>query len=217
MVEVEVVVGVAVVVGVGVGGEVVVGVGVGVVVVVVVRKRGAVNWHDVNFVAVDPGLRGCGVAIFTRGTLMRAAYVKNSMESGRGYAAHAAMADAVDKWMTTREPLNTSDIIIEFPQIYGASTSKKGDDNDLLDLAGVGGAIASMFNTMRILSPHPRDWKGQVPKETMTERIRRALSDTERANIEKCPASLMHNVLDAAGIGLWQLGRLNKKVYPHAD
>ena len=42
--------------------------------------------------------------------------------------------------------------------------------------------------------------------------VRDALDAYEREKIEKCPSSLMHNVLDSAGIGLWKLGRLNKKV-----
>ena len=81
-------------------------------------------------------------------------------------------------------------------------------------MVAVGAAVASHFPVVETL--FPADWKGQVPKEVMTERIRRSLTEEERGRIEKCKASLMHNVLDACGIGLYRLGRLNKKVY-HND
>lgn len=161
---------------------------------------------------VDPGLRGCGVAMFKEGTLVEAAYVKNPVESGRGYAAHAALGRAVCKSHSIAHR-----VVIEHPRVYPGSAQQKGDLNDLLDVVAVGAAVATFAHAAEVATVFPSDWKGQVPKETMTERIRRSLTDAERAAIQKCPASLMHNVLDACGIGLHALGRLNKKVYPHAD
>ena len=179
-------------------------------------------YHAPNFhlVAVDPGLRGCGVALFKGGTLLRAAYVKNNAE-GRGYNAHVGAANAVRLWLYPTPMID--ELVIEFPRVYPGSAQQKGDLNDLLDVAGVGAAISAAVRLSempvgsRVEHVFPSDWKGNVPKETMTERIRRSLTDEERRAIEKCPASLMHNTLDACGIGLYKLGRLNKKVYPHAD
>lgn len=181
-------------------------------------------YHSTGFrlVAVDPGLRGCGVALFQGGTLLRAAYVKNNGE-GRGYAAHVIAGASVQRWLMS-EGDGLDALVVELPRVYPGSAQQKGDLNDLLDVAGVGAAVATAlrfdaFAGALLLASHvfPSDWKGNVPKETMTERIRRSLTDEERRAIEKCPASLMHNVLDACGIGLHKLGRLNKKVYPHAD
>lgn len=161
-----------------------------------------------RLLCVDPGLRGCGVAEFEGIDLKRAAYVKNPVETGRGYIAHKMMAYEVQSWARTAVVLGAS-AIIEHPRIYPGSAQQKGDLNDLLDVAGVGAAVSVHF--MKPVTVFPSDWKGNVPKDMMTERIRRALTDEERARIEKCPASLMHNVLDAIGIGLWKLGRINKK------
>lgn len=175
---------------------------------------------ECRLVAVDPGLRGCGVALFKGGTLLRAAYVKNNAE-GRGYNAHVGAANAVRLWLYPAPMID--ELVVEFPRVYPGSAQQKGDLNDLLDVAGVGAAVSTairMFDMpidSRADHVFPSDWKGNVPKETMTERIRRSLTDEERKRIEKCPASLMHNTLDACGIGLYKLGRLNKKVYPHAD
>jgi hypothetical protein len=159
------------------------------------------------FTCVDPGLRGCGVAEFEGGDLLRAAYVKNP-EAGRGYNAHEAMGSAVAEWISE----SSERIIIEHPRIYPGAQQQKGDLNDLLDVVACGASVAASFRTNYIETVFPGEWKGQVPKEMMTARISRAITDAERAKIEKCPASLMHNLLDAVGLGLWKLGRLNKKV-----
>lgn len=156
---------------------------------------------------VDPGLRGCGVAEFVGGNLVRAAYVKNPREVGRGYEAHRTMARAVKQWMTP----HVDRLVIELPRVYPGSAQQKGDLNDLLDLAGVGGAIASSCTT-EVESVFPADWKGQTPKDVMTERIKRACTPEEKATAEKCAASLAHNLWDSVGIGLYKLSRLNRKV-----
>lgn len=153
---------------------------------------------------VDPGLRGCGVAEFNEHELLRAAYVKNPVEFGRGYVAHNGMGGAVAGWCH-----KASVALIEHPVIYPGSAQQKGDLNDLLDVVAVGASVASHYS--KPITVFPSDWKGNVPKDVMTERIRRAITDEERSRIEKCPANLMHNVLDAIGIGLWKLGRINKR------
>lgn len=161
----------------------------------------------VRILCVDPGLRGCGAALFDGGFLVNAAYVENPVTHGRGYKAHSEMGCAVSRWIAK----DVDRLIIEHPRVYPGSAQQKGDPNDLLDVAAVGAAVASWCNYRETETVFPSEWKGQVPKETMTERIRRSLSDIERHNIAKCKASLMHNVLDACGIGLWRLGRINRR------
>jgi hypothetical protein len=165
-----------------------------------------------RMICVDPGLRGCGVAEFVEGNLTRAAYVKNPRAEGRGYAAHASMAGAIYNWVG--KPV-VDKFIIEHPRIYPGSAQQKGDLNDLLDVVGVGSAIAASFPEYTVDSVFPSDWKGQVPKDVMTARISKAILQNERACIEKCPASLMHNLLDAVGIGLWKLSRINQRTVHH--
>ena len=165
-----------------------------------------------RMLCVDPGLRGCGVAEFTAGNLTRAAYVKNPVLSGRGYGAHSQMARAVHEWRSSV----SEKCIIEHPRVYPGSAQQKGDPNDLLDVCAVGAAIASICEVATD-TVFPSDWKGQVPKEMMTERISKAITPEERLTIEKCPATLMHNVVDAVGIGFHALGRLNKRMVHRGD
>ncbi len=54
---------------------------------------------SVVVVAVDPGIRGCGVAVFRDSVLVAAAYVASPVESGNQTAACLAMALAVWAWV----------------------------------------------------------------------------------------------------------------------
>lgn len=164
-----------------------------------------------RMLCVDPGVRGCGVAEFVEGKLVRAAYVKNP-SSGRGYAVANSLARTLQKSIVTYH----HDIaVIEYPRAYG-SVHQKGDPNDLLDVAAVGAAVSMLFDPSNIESVFPSDWKGNVPKQKMLVRIFGKLSLVERAVIQQANKSDMEDVLDAIGIGLWKLGRLTERKF-HND
>lgn len=165
---------------------------------------------------VDPGLRGVGVAVFEGKTLWRAAYLENPIRSGRGYRVASAMAFEVHRWLDISALTVPDKAVIEFPRIYPGHA--KIDNNDLLDIATVGAAIATWCEADEIVSVFPADWKGTVKKEVMTARIKGALSPAEAHRIDKnCQRRLLHNVYDAVGIGLWRFGRLHKKLLPGAS
>jgi hypothetical protein len=166
-----------------------------------------------RLMSLDPGLRGCGIANYLGGALREAAYVKNPVETGRGYAAHVGMGRELFQWAMENPP---DHIVIEHPRVYPSAAQQKGDPNDLLDLVGVGAAFAAHFSCT-VETVFPSDWKGQVPKDIMVDRIRRALSPEELATIAPCAAGLRHNIYDACGIGLWKLSRINRKVVHHGD
>jgi hypothetical protein len=174
-------------------------------------------------VAVDPGIRGCGVACFTDGVLDRAAYVKSPARSGNGLWECVAVARAVEDWYE-----GVADVVaVEWPQVY-ASRIMKGqqggdkDPNDLLALCGIDAAVATLLlevgwehgNPMspsKFVTYRPREWKGQMTKEACHTRLRSRLSPDETAVVDAASReakSLAHNMLDAVGIGLHHLGRL---------
>ncbi len=99
-----------------------------------------------------------------------------------------------------------SELVLEVPQVYRQGL-QKGDPADLIELAGVDGALAALITAGKTTGYLPQRWKGQVPKEIHHKRILAKLSETEKAAIEPTPASLLHNVYDAIGIGLFHLGR----------
>jgi hypothetical protein len=95
-------------------------------------------------------------------------------------------------------------LVTEIPQVYKRG-SGTGDPNDLVDLAGVVGALvggirARMESARVVWSPVPREWKGQLPKEVTQARVDAELSDGEKARIKW--SGEKHNIYDAIHLGL---------------
>lgn len=154
---------------------------------------------------VDPGLRMCGAALWTRdGRLVSGALIKGAAED-RDAKAWATMAGEVWEWTKLETwRLQTAPVtfwVSEFPKVYTVGKSK-GDPDDLLQLAGVVGALTGKLGPGEIVRPY--QWKGQVPKPVMVERIKSKLT-AEELELVRLPRakSLHHNIWDAVGIGLW--------------
>jgi hypothetical protein len=173
-------------------------------------------------ISIDPGVSVCGVAIFWVGTqeLYAAALIQGISDARVPFADRIeALAYDAQTWVGAKlKGENYSrTVAVEIPQVYEAAR-QKGDQNDLISVAFSAGAVAravtcSFYTGSGPLSVSykPREWKGTIDADTMTARIESRLTDYERRKIEKCAASLRHNVIDAVGIGLHYLGRLNRK------
>ncbi|MCP3104638.1 hypothetical protein LZ198_37820 [Myxococcus sp. K15C18031901] len=177
-------------------------------------------------VALDPGLRECGVALFDldTGELLVAGMPTNFESKARGLAAWASMATATAAFVSSfLEPLRAAGeavaivVVSECPQVYTAGKSK-GDPNDLIELAGVVGRVAGALGATSERSVLPREWKGTLNGDVMVERIKSRLDERpcEHLRVQLPRAQdKQHNVWDAVGIGLHVLGRLvPRKVFP---
>jgi hypothetical protein len=143
-------------------------------------------------IAIDPGVHYCGVATYEQGTLLLGEYY--------------SVLETID-YLKAHLDCKTNLVIVEKPQIYPRA---KGDPNDLIDLAVVVGQVISFANDYTTYKP--REWKGQVPKDVMVNRIKSKLSTKEISHISpRIRTSKLHNVYDAIGIGLFALGRLKNK------
>lgn len=105
-------------------------------------------------------------------------------------------------------------VVSEYPQSYIAS-QQKGDQNDLVELAGVVGATCAELGGT-VTGVLPREWKGQTPKDIHNARVLKRLTPEELKIVQTCSVSesLLHNTIDAVGIGLFHLGRLERKRAP---
>lgn len=174
--------------------------------------------------AVDCSLVTPGAALFVDGVLRRAARVriKGAPEDRADRCRYVAQdirawARAIQHHIAPQHDM--SELVLEWPQIYRASKSK-GDPNDLIGIAGVAAALAALLPSARVRSPTPAEWIGQVPKSTSGDpwssprggRIAARLSMAEISVVEPS-----HDAIDAVGLGLWALGRLDRKrVFPGA-
>jgi hypothetical protein len=100
-------------------------------------------------------------------------------------------------------------LLFEWPQMYSVD-KQKGDQNDLPPMAGIDTGIACLYSGVPTKDYSPREWKGQIDKEVMNDRVWRRLSPEEQRCIERLPrGGLSHDALDACGVGLHHLGRLD--------
>lgn len=185
--------------------------------------------------AIDPGIRGSGAALFGSGArgdviarprvpsgeLFAACYVKSPAKSGNGPAECLAMAGAIVTWAVEvighpSAALVIDRVVFEWPRIYQDDHKvKRTDNNDLLPLPGIGCAVCAFLPHAEHVSLHPDEWKKQQGKGTTAgrilggERARGRLTAAEQARITRKGAK-DHNTLDAIGIGLKHVGRFER-------
>lgn len=111
---------------------------------------------------------------------------------------------------------NPDTLVIEFPQVY-ATRYQKGNQDDILQLAGVVGALVHSIEAAVTILYRPREWKGQVPKDIHNARVLASLSPPEKAAIAECAPSLLNNVVDAIGIGRYFLSTISRKQTLHSE
>ena len=154
--------------------------------------------------AVDPGVKATGLAFFDDYNLVGVTL------------ARARSLELMIQALESARPVEMGVpeiVIIERPVVY--RRGGKGDPADLISVAIVAGAAACTFGRgtwTETKFVEPRTWKGSVPKNIHNERIIDRLDDEERKILKdrlvKAPVKLIHNVIDAVGIGLYQLGRI---------
>ena len=143
---------------------------------------------------IDPGTTCAGWAGFSKEdkALLRCGLVRGS------------------DWIETAKNLpafsECDTLIIEDPRIYPASKARA---NDIMKLAKSVGAFVASVDAAYTKLVTPATWKKSIPKLIHQKRIMRALTDSELAILNgcQCPKSLLHNTVDAVGIGLWYVRR----------
>lgn len=173
--------------------------------------------------ALDPGSRGCGVALFHHGangsTLVRSEYLayigsKAPYPHGDTAADRWGCAAMVRAWVskhTTLWHVRVSDctILVEDMKVYAGAHSR-GDPEDLLRLQAVSYTVLGVFASLGWApeSVKAGTWNGQVPREIRMARTRAWLEsrgELDRLIVPKVEPRLVHNAWSAVGIGRWRV------------
>jgi hypothetical protein len=167
-------------------------------------------------ISIDPGYGHCGVALFEEEVLQKAFLVTTSSRASVEASQFVDMADAV--WTRLEKEgvkkQSAMEVAIEYPQQYTQSPAPR---EAVQRLVGVIGALLARLQSetgglrVKVSSYKPREWKGQVPKKIMQQRVLDRLAPEERDRIEALPASKVHNVHDAVGVGLHHIKRLKRR------
>ena len=160
-----------------------------------------------TLLAIDPGIRGAGVALFNGAELVVARYVKNACPVK---APMAQRISCLGEEIGHMQPPRV--LVTECPQIYIFGKGK-GNPNDLVPLAQLGAFVAARFCSSDWVQYLPREWKGTLDADMMTARIKARLTADELARVESYgrKGALDHNTLDACGLGLHHVGRLTPR------
>jgi hypothetical protein len=139
--------------------------------------------------ACDPGVAGCGLALFD----------ENSGKLTLGM------------WVSTEKLPRTKALLqgvktLALERQYLPRTHPR--PMDIVELAFAAGRVAGIWSDCKLVELPPSTWKGSVPKEIMLGRIRSRLDGDEI----RLTVGLNQHVIDAIGIGLFALGRLKGRI-----
>lgn len=164
-------------------------------------------------VAIDPSITSSGVAAFVGGRLLWAKRIKVKRSKEDVALRSLTMASAIV------EAVGSPDVIaFERPQIY-QSGKGEGDPNDLPALLAIGVATAAILRPRELVSYYPREWAGQLKKTKSGDcrespraiRIHSRLESEGEIAVWSALRPSDHDVIDAIGIGLHHLGRLERR------
>ncbi len=160
--------------------------------------------------AVDPGLRACGLALFRDGALLRAGAVREP-EKVRGPAVWSALARAVERWLNTAllaagvEPDATTGFLITETMRYDHS-SRKGSAEDLLEVQAVGAAVVGRLAGWGAHEAPAHQWV-HVPRDIFGARVEKEMKERGEWHRVEVPSrkTELNDVMHAVGIGRWWL------------
>lgn len=171
-----------------------------------------------EFVSFDPAVRGgAGVALWREGQLVTATAIKLPASEAPMGARCLAVAALAAAWLDRQCAVRVAVLVFEWPQVYSVGKSKVPPAS-LVPLAGVGMALAGILSCrgpLVVRTYLPAEWTPNAGTKSTkvrefetsmrTGRIRKRLSAAELAAIAGCKS---HDTMDAVGIGLHALGRL---------
>ena len=171
-----------------------------------------------RLLALDPGTGHPAIASFKDAKLIVAARVKlpgtltklGRLERARAIA-ELVVAQALS--YTNGEPYDN--LVCEMPQIYNHGKSK-GDPNKILLLALVVAAVAGKMG-IPCTDFLPSEWIGQIPKSTKAGEAwtsARGVIIKSRLRDEWTLCAPDNDSVDATGVGLKAVGRLDRNVFP---
>ena len=107
-------------------------------------------------------------------------------------------------------------LVIEIPNAHESKgkTRSKRDPQAIITLAVACGQWIRHISAPDTVRLFPSQWKGQVPKPVHNARVLACLTPSELKAFQfyagSLAASKLHNVIDAIGLGLFNLGRMQR-------
>jgi len=159
--------------------------------------------------SIDPSVRATGCALWKDGQLVDVAIIRTqATQPTLAPATWRYITHQMHLWVGVRAP---SLMASERP-VHHKGSGRKSDPETLLALAMLVGALATSYPCHTQLKTKAQ-WAGTAPKEIVCQRVLARLTPAEAQTLHDTyngPPHLLHNVLDAVGVGLHALGRMRK-------
>lgn len=175
-----------------------------------------------SLLAVDPGLRTAGAAIFKGPCLAGCALIQagDDLRGVSGIEVWGRMGERMRRWESgVLGGGYPEHIAIEKMTIVtrGSGGWSGIPPESLLQVTGSAGAVAhacSGPNTRVWRDELPSRWKGSINKEVMWRRVQRQLTEKEQEIVAFAARlhapNLRHNIYDAVMLGMYCVGRTAK-------
>lgn len=147
-----------------------------------------------TLLSVDPG-NNCGAAIHVSGVVVACGLVNLGHSKGGIEPLEWLRANALERF---------NYLSIEIPRI----SKQTRNAASIITLAISAGRMIERFPHDKLLTTFVDQWKGSVDKDLHNARVLATMYDTERAVLPPLSHYLLHNVIDAIGIGYRATGRM---------
>lgn len=153
-----------------------------------------------RIVSIDPGLQGTGLAVWERGTLVRADVLAlRSVDAQKNWAARVDLL--IREHMAPHVDAGVDMLVCEMMEFQGGGARGLGWRNgDMQRTTYFIGALAGHFHWCDVILVPVHVWKGQLPKDLVESRLRKRIPETESMRV-------WSHAWDAVGIGAWTVGR----------
>jgi hypothetical protein len=150
-----------------------------------------------------------GVALFKDGALVRATALRGPAK-GNGPGVWNELAGLVDYWLEGGtpyvDPRTRGTLVVETMR---HNPGRSVPVEDLLELAGVAGAIVGRLSSWSSHAALAHRWKSQVPRDVMGARVEEHLRREGLWHLVDVPsrATELNDAMHAVGLGRWWLSR----------
>ncbi len=152
-------------------------------------------------ISIDPSINFCGYAIHKNKELINYGLLRSLTKHKDFIEKSIYMVDKIKDLITSIQSLKNNLIIVtEIPQYWGVAGYMARESGAIYKLMFLCGMIVSLKKNVVTLTPN--DWKGQLPKDVVNNRLREIYTNINIAKIN-------HNIVDAIGIGYYYI---NKKL-----
>lgn len=142
---------------------------------------------DNSALFIDPGLGGTGWAFYSQISVIfpekhplkaGVARPKSNAKTALPIRAKEILSNLCASLETEHDILLPNQVFIEYPEFWSDSllSTTAASKGDLIKLTFLSGYLAQYFTRLgaEIVLLTPADWKGQMPKDVMKRRVRRA-------------------------------------------